>query len=52
MAFTLVCDEKGSSEKRRISATGRFLLPSFKETSRLSPVYRPHADVWVDMLLN
>src|ERR1700674_3416615 len=31
--------EKGGSEKRRISATGRFLLPSLKETSRLFPVY-------------
>jgi uncharacterized protein (DUF4415 family) len=26
--------EKGGSEKRRISATGRFPLPSVKETSR------------------
>ena len=29
--------KKGGSEKRRISATGRFLLPSLEETSRLSP---------------
>ena len=31
--------KKGGLEKRRISATGRFPLPSLKETSRLSPVY-------------
>src|SRR6266404_4567323 len=30
MAFTLVCDEKSGSEKRRISAMERFLLPSLK----------------------
>ena len=44
MAFTLVCDEKkGGLEKRRISAMGRFLLPSLKETSRLFPVYSKSA---------
>jgi len=39
LAVTLVGDEKRRLGERRISATGRFLLPSLEETSRLLPVY-------------
>ena len=50
LAVTLVGDEKRRLGERRISAMGRFLLPSFRETSRLSLGLFPFTQAYVSLV--